>query len=238
MRGAKTPRTPSDPAAGRGEVGTSRVTRPTYPADGGAWGRRGGGIVRRTARTRRVGGGVQGLASFGRLFRRNLRSLIVIGACILLSVLPLLLWLDYLRSIYRSMMVVHDGQITAPLWGVAWKLRSIWSDAAGGLAAPQMIASVFAVIAWAARTAWTGRLLMTPDRWAPWTLVGLAYAVMSLTMHPVVWEGSPGAFTRVLLPLAVATNVTMAMRRDVPWAMIVAANLDVVPGIWLLVTGG
>jgi hypothetical protein len=150
-------------------------------------------------------------------------------------VLPLLLWLDYLRAIYRSTMIVHDGHITMPLWGLGWKLRSIWQDAAAGLSAPEVIASVCAVAAWAARTGWTIRLLATSDRVQPWTMVAVAYVLMSLTMHPVVWQGSPGAFTRVLLPLAVATNVTMAMRPRVPWALIVAANLDVVPGVMLLV---
>jgi hypothetical protein len=66
-------------------------------------------------------------------------------------------------------------------------------------------------------------------------MTGAACVLMSLTMHPVVWEGSPGAFTRVLLPLAVATNVTMAARGHVSWPMIVAANLDVIPGVMLFV---
>jgi hypothetical protein len=45
----------------------------------------------------------------------------------------------------------------------------------------------------------------------------------------VVWEGTPGAFTRVLLPLAIAANVLLAARPRASWAIIVAANLAAVP---------
>jgi hypothetical protein len=172
--------------------------------------------------------------SFGRLLRGNVRSILLVGACLVLCAIPLLLWLDYLRSIYRSTMLIHDGHITTPLWGIGWKLRAIALDARAGLAAPELTASIFAVIAWATRTGWTIRLLAGPDRRAPWTMVALAYVVLSLLMHPVVWDGSPGAFTRVLLPLALATNVTMAARPGVRWPLIVAANLDVIPGVTLI----
>jgi hypothetical protein len=171
--------------------------------------------------------------SFARFLRSNARSIVLVGACLLLCAIPLLLWLDYLRAIYRSTMMIHDGHITIPFWGIGWKLKSIWLGAFD-TATPELTASIAAVIAWAARTFWTVRLLAGPDRRAPWTMVAAAYVVMSLTMHPVVWEGSPGAFTRVLLPLALATNVTMASRPGVRWPLIVAANLDVIPGVMLI----
>ena len=174
-------------------------------------------------------------APLGRLLRPHLRSLLLLGVCLLICAVPILLWLDYLRSVYRSTMVVHDGHITLPLWGVGWKLKSIVEEWQAGLAAPQLMASVLAVIAWAARAIWITRMLAGPERWGPWTMTGAAYVLMSLALHPVVWDGSPGAFTRVLLPLAVATNVTMAARGSVPWPMIIAANLDVIPGVMFFV---
>jgi hypothetical protein len=173
-------------------------------------------------------------AAFGRLLRPNVRSLALLSVCLLLCALPLLLWLDYLHAIYRSTMVVNDGQITLPFRGIGWKLKSIVESWQTGLAAPQLMASVLAVAAWMVRVGWTIRQLAGPDRWSPWTLTALAYVLMSLTMDPVVWDGSPGAFTRVLLPLSLATNVTMA-QRQASWPLVLGANLDVIPGVMFFV---
>jgi hypothetical protein len=54
------------------------------------------------------------------------------------------------------------------------------------------------------------------------------FAVLGLCAHQVVWAGTPGAITRVTLPLALAFNV-VARRR--PWPVLLLGNLAIVPGV-------
>jgi hypothetical protein len=76
------------------------------------------------------------------------------------------------------------------------------------------------------------RSLATADRRSPWATVALAYFALALVVKPAVWEGSPGAFTRVALPLTIGANVLMS-REQTPWWVIALANLGVLPGVWL-----
>lgn len=64
------------------------------------------------------------------------------------------------------------------------------------------------------------------DRW--WRL-GVAYTVLMLTLGTAVWEGFPGAATRVLLPLTLAFNV-LAHRARAPLAWLLLGNLTVFAG--------
>ena len=65
------------------------------------------------------------------------------------------------------------------------------------------------------------------DRW--WRF-GAAYAVLLLFLGTAVWEGFPGAATRVLLPLTLAFNV-LAHRSRAPAWWLVAGNLAVAAGL-------
>lgn len=64
------------------------------------------------------------------------------------------------------------------------------------------------------------------DRW--WR-IGAAYTAMMLFLGTAVWEGFPGAATRVVLPLNLAFNL-LALRTRAPLAWLVAGNLTVVAG--------
>jgi hypothetical protein len=70
---------------------------------------------------------------------------------------------------------------------------------------------------------------------APWALVAAPFVVLAITLHPVVWEGYPGAFTRVLLPIAIGANVLLAQQDRPAWWLIVLVNLDVVAGVMMFV---
>ncbi len=50
---------------------------------------------------------------------------------------------------------------------------------------------------------------------SPWWRIAVPYAILMLMVHGVVWEGYPGAVTRVTLPLAFGFNVLLA-REDRP----------------------
>jgi hypothetical protein len=59
-----------------------------------------------------------------------------------------------------------------------------------------------------------------------WWRVGVAYAALAVLLSTPVWEGYPGAFPRVLLPMAVAFNV-LVPRRSAWLPVLVAGNLAV-----------
>ena len=66
-----------------------------------------------------------------------------------------------------------------------------------------------------------------------WWRIGAAYAGLLLFLGPAVWEGFPGAATRVLLPLTLAFNV-FAARERAPLAWLLAGNLAVGAGLLAL----
>jgi len=72
---------------------------------------------------------------------------------------------------------------------------------------------------------------------APWALVAAPFVLLAITLHPVVWEGHPGAFTRVLLPIAIGANVLLAQQDRPAWWLIVLANLGVIAGVMMFVPG-
>lgn len=68
------------------------------------------------------------------------------------------------------------------------------------------------------------------DRW--WR-IGLAYTLLMLLLGKAVWEGFPGAATRVLLPLQLAFAVC-AHRTRASWAWLIAGNLPILAGLIVL----
>lgn len=159
----------------------------------------------------------------------RVRHVAVLAAQGLLILLPLLLWADYLRSIYRSASASGFDHITAPFWG--WRVelkRTLDLAQASGLPAAR-----FAIMGITAVAVQTLYFLCRP-RWSDvWWRTGATYAAFTTALHPVIWEGDPGAFTRVLLPMAVAYNVSIRNERWF-WPLFVLGNLAVLPGIWHL----
>jgi hypothetical protein len=192
-----------------------------------------------------LGVGVAGLARetnllaascLGSFVRRSPRSWILVAVALLVCVLPLALWLDYLRSIYRSRVFENSGHLTVPLSGVLWKLDVVLGDLQRGrqpMLAWATLASVVGLVAQAACVLWA--LLRQSPR-TPWILVAASYVGLAILMHRVVWEGTPGAFTRVLLPLTVGANVVLARTTRPHWPFIAAANLGLIPGVLLFTT--
>ena len=168
---------------------------------------------------------------------RNWRSWLLVAGCAVLCVLPLALWVDYLRSIYRADALADPGQVTTPLSGLLWKFKLIRSEFVRTPFALTTLASALAVVAFLAQGVLVIRELIQSGGRSAWALAGVSYLVLGLTAHAVVWEGTPGAFTRVLLPLAIAANVLLAARPQASWAMIIVANLAAVPAALLFGRG-
>jgi len=163
--------------------------------------------------------------------RRDWRSWLLVATCGLVCLLPLALWVDYLRSIYRADALTNPGQVTTPLSGLIWKLGAIRQELSRAPFSWPTTISVLAVLGFFAQAAWILREIARPGERLPWALAGAAYVLLGLAAHAVVWEGSPGAFTRVLLPLTVAANVLLATRPRASWAIIVTANLSAIPAM-------
>jgi hypothetical protein len=75
---------------------------------------------------------------------------------------------------------------------------------------------------------------LTRPRWQDrWWRIGAAFAALFLCLGPAVWEGLPGAATRVLLPLNLAFNVLVHRTRASLWWLL-AGNLTVAAGLLAL----
>lgn len=144
------------------------------------------------------------------------------------TIIPLALWLLYIRSQVGGINPGW-GNFALPVVGLVGK----WQDSFRAIihGNPDHVS-----LAWTALLAVAGvstQLVFFVLHRAPgerWWRFGAAYAVLTLLLGNAVWEGFPGAFTRVLLPLTLAFNV-VAVRRRAPLAWLVAGNLGVVAGI-------
>jgi hypothetical protein len=148
----------------------------------------------------------------------------VTGALVVMA-LPLVVWQDYLFSIYRRASLAGGDQLSAPFSAFLGSWRDstylVWRH---GLRTPAVLSLVVVIsltvqavfLAWsrAYRNAW-------------WRLA-LAYAVLMLIVDTVVWEGYPGAITRIVLPATVGFNVLLAQERTGFWFWFVLGNLHLV----------
>ena len=158
-----------------------------------------------------------------------------LGGFAVLMALPLLLWEDYLRSIYRSNIFAGvDAQTSLP--GVEFgraladtiahvRTDGLFSGAGTNLCilAPLLVQAVF--------------LIVSARRWnESWWRVGIGYVLLLLVLDRVLVTPSTGAITRVMLPLTVSFNVLLMRerRRAHFWPWLAAGNLHLIPGWWVL----
>jgi hypothetical protein len=126
-----------------------------------------------------------------------------------LAAIPLVLWQDYLFSIYRRTTFANQNQLAAPFEGFIRKwetnIRGVMHQ---GIAGPSMRSFV----ATAGLTAQAIYLIArSRTHYASvWWRLALPYVVLMFLLHFVVWGGHPGAAMRVLLPITIAFNVLLA----------------------------
>jgi hypothetical protein len=173
-----------------------------------------------------------GVSVLGRFLRRERRSWLLVGGCIVLALVPLALWLDYLRSIYRAGVLAAGGDhVTMPLAGIAGKLESTLA----GLSGAESMTSWLTLAALAAVLVQAGcvvtALVRSPESNRPaWAWLAAPFVLLALAAHPVVWEGHPGAFTRVLLPLTVGATALLAQQERPSWWLVAGVSLSAIPG--------
>jgi len=150
-----------------------------------------------------------------------------IGAAGMLVIGPTFVWLDYLRSIYRSTLLLGTDQMLLPGTAFAHVItRTLHGVASDGLWSGSGLdmSVLVSVVAQAAAIAWR-------HEWrCPWWRVALGYVLLALVMDRVLWDPHTGALMRVLLPLTVGFNVQLLRERRAIrfWPWFLAGNLHLV----------
>lgn len=157
------------------------------------------------------------------------RSMLRVFGSIGVALIPALLWMDYMRSIYHQRAFATAGVVTTPLAGLFWKIGRIAADLTAAGVTTDVVFSTCAVVAFVTQVVIIGRLALTTWRErSPWLMLAVAFGVLSLVSHNVVWAGTPGAITRVALPMLLGFNV---LARQASWPVLLLGNLGVVPGV-------
>lgn len=172
------------------------------------------GLARETALL-----GVAGLCKPPWISAKNLARLALVAA-------PLAIWLAYVRW---RVGPADPGwaNFTWPGAGLFEKWRQAWAATSTITDKTLAWTTVLATFALSVQGFFFAAHVRLADRW--WR-VGAAYAMMMVCLGTAVWEGFPGAATRVLLPLHLAFNVR-AHRCGAHWAWLALGNLAVFSGL-------
>jgi len=167
------------------------------------------------------------LATLAQPIPRGRAAWIRFAGAVVIVVVPSLIWMDYLRSIYRSTTLAGTDSFVF----VARGLVENWRVVAGNIRSTGTIAAglfpgciLLSVVVQAAF------IFVRREHAAAWWRVALAYAVMLLFLDPVLVAPSTGAITRVMLPLTIGFNIllTHEERSMRFWPWFVAGNLHLV----------
>lgn len=148
-------------------------------------------------------------------------------------VAPLLIWFDYLYSLYRDRIYTSGGTMSPPFSGLAWKAGILWNGVAergiGALVRPSVLTLISLLVQ-------TGYVIARVDWKNAWWRLGVAYAALFACLGRPLWEGEPPTAMRVTIPLALAFNVLLRDCADPRrfWPLVVAGNLTVLYGPALL----
>jgi hypothetical protein len=142
---------------------------------------------------------------------------------------PLAAWLAYVR-IQTGPTDPGWNNFTWPLAGLAEKWREVFRAIGSLPDRPLAWTTLLATLALTVQAAYFALRPRLDDAW--WRL-GAAYTGLMLFLGTAVWEGFPGAATRVLLPLNLAFNV-LVHRTRAPVAWLLAGNLTICAGLLAL----
>ncbi len=144
----------------------------------------------------------------------------------LLVVAPLGAWLGYVR--WRlGPADAGWANLAIPGSGLVGK----WREVVTALSTVNDAALVWTtLLATVALTAQLVFIASRPRLDDPWWRIGAAYAVLLLFLGAAVWEGYPGAATRVLLPLQLAFNI-LVHRTRAAFLWLILGNLSVFAGL-------
>jgi hypothetical protein len=141
-----------------------------------------------------------------------------------IAVAPLALWLIYIRWLI--------GPGDAGWSNLSWPFSGLVGKLGADMSA---VLHDGRPIAWTTMAATLGLIVQAvyvatrPRQDDGWWRIGAVYALLMLCLNGQVWEGFPGAETRVLLPMTLAFNV-LVVRNRARTAWLLAGNLAVLNG--------
>jgi len=142
---------------------------------------------------------------------------------------PLALWLAYVR--WRVGPADQGwANFTWPVLGLVGKLGADTAALRTVADHPLAWTTLLSTVGLVTQAAYFAVRRAPAERW--WR-IGLVFTGLLLGLGTAVWEGFPGAATRVLLPLTLAFNV-LAHRRRAGFAWLVLGNLGVFAGLLML----
>jgi hypothetical protein len=148
---------------------------------------------------------------------------------LVLAVLPLAAWLLYLRMVWGG-GVPGWANFTLPVAGWVEKWGEIWFRLR---TEPDRYLTLTTLCAHLALSGQVLYLALKPAPHDRWWRLGVVYGGLMLLLGTAVWDGHPGAATRILLPLGLAFNVLAVRGRAAP-AWLVLGNLSVLSGVLAL----
>ncbi len=146
----------------------------------------------------------------------------------MIAAAPLAAWIAYIRW--------RIGPGGAGTRNFAWPLQAWigkWTETFAALSTGGDLLVWATLLATVGLTVQAAFFLARPRWQERWWRVGAGFAALFLFLGPAVWEGLPGAATRVLLPLNLAFNV-LVLRARAPLWWLLAGNLTVVAGFCAL----
>jgi len=138
-----------------------------------------------------------------------------------IAALPSVIWMDYLRSIYRSTTLAGTDSFAFFASGLVQNWRSVLSSLGPSLPGFGSLFPAFILLSIAAQAVF---IFIRRQYLVPWWRVACVYAVLLLFLDPVLVAPSTAAITRVMLPLTVGFNILLAgedrAARFWPWFII------------------
>ena len=146
---------------------------------------------------------------------------------LVIAALPLLLWVGYLWS----MGLQPDDTGARNFAPVFSEFTGKWVTTIAILRADGWDSlSRFSLVALIGLTTQLAVLLWLRDWRNPWWRLGIAYAALMAVLGPAVWEGQPGAVTRVAVPMVVAFNILLVKCRWF-WPLWLLGNAGLIHGV-------
>lgn len=141
----------------------------------------------------------------------------------LLVAAPLALWIAYIATTVGPATDAGLRNFAGPGAGYARKWLDVVRDLPGVSGAnPSALWSLFMLVSLTVQFLF---LVLRPRWQEAWWRIGASYALLMVFLGHAVWEGYPGASSRVLLPMQLAFNVLVPAGRSWTIGLLLAGNL-------------
>jgi hypothetical protein len=177
---------------------------------------------------------VLGIAALAEPHRwRDWRAVVRQAGLVALTVVPILVWFDYIRSIYHTRVLTSGETLSRPFEGALWRLQQVLEGVGHAGITRDAVLTLLVLAAVCTQIGW---LIARPAWRDPWWRLGVAYALLMPFLGRPLWAGQPPTAMRVLLPLLLAFNVRLRLceRPIAFWALFVLGNAAVIHDIMLL----